>query len=167
MCRSCRPNGIFSNKKSFFIYAVVRAKNKGRVKDQYGNNIGGKVLSVGFNTYVRTKPIQRFYCNKVATEKRAPNLAYKEFIHAEIMALSKLGPADRKRAYSITIYRFDNKGRPALAKPCPICQEAIAHFGIKHIFYTTPDNPLNMDFNEYEDLKDEYRDRWGGDISFN
>ena len=166
MCRSCRPNGIFSNKKSFFIYAVVRAKNKSRVKDQYGNNIGGKVLSVGFNSYVITKPIQKKYCTKAAASKDAPNLAYKEFIHAEIMALSKLSPADRKRAYSITIYRFDSKGRPALAKPCPICQEAIAHFGIKHIFYTTPDNPLNMDFNEYEDLKDEYRDRWGGDMNF-
>lgn len=146
MCRSCRPNGIFSNKKSFFIYAIVRSKR-------------GKILSQGFNSYIKTSPLQSRYAKSV-------NLPKKEFIHAEISALSRIPYTQRKNAYSITIYRFDNHGRPALAKPCPICQAAIEHFGIKHVYYTTPDDDQDMDYNKYEDIKEQNRDCWGGEIYF-
>lgn len=100
--------------------------------------------------------MQSFYAKSV-------NLPKKEFIHAEIMALSKIPYTLRNKAHSITVYRFDNHGKPALACPCPICKAAIEHFGIKNVYYTTPDSDLGMSYDVYEELKEERFDRWGGE----
>ena len=119
-----------SNRKKYFIMAKICDKR-------------GKVLSIGHNSYVRTHPLQA----KMAQRVKLPK---KEFLHAEMMALIRLLPQHRHKAHSITIYRFNADGTPALAKPCPVCESAIEACGIKHVWYTTEDNCLDMEYEQYE-----------------
>lgn len=87
----------------------------------------GRVLSIGKNTYVKTHPLQKRLANKVG-------LPHKEFLHAEISAIVKC--RDLSKAYKITVLRFNKDGSAALAKPCPICEQAIEAAGIKHVSHT-------------------------------
>lgn len=86
----------------------------------------GKLLSVAFNSYTKTHPIQAYFAKRVG-------LPEKEYLHAEISAILK---AKGKKIYRIVVERYDKHGLPALAKPCPICNEAIKAYGIKVIEYT-------------------------------
>jgi deoxycytidylate deaminase len=87
----------------------------------------GRVLSVGKNSYVKTHPVQKHYA-ELAGEP------YKQAIHAEIAAIIKC--KDLSKAHSISIFRFNNNGEPALAKPCKICSTAIEAAGIFNITHT-------------------------------
>lgn len=129
----------YSGRKKYFIMAKITDKR-------------GMVLSVGHSSYVKTHPLQKKFAQKV-------NLPKKEFLHAEMMAIIRLRPHQRHKAHTITVYRFHEDGRPALAKPCPICQSMIAAAGIKNVYYTTDENPLDMDFEQYEQCRDE-QDDW-------
>lgn len=57
----------------------------------------------------------------------------KVFLHAEVLALLRAG--DRP-VHKIYVERYHKNGKPACAKPCPICQEAIRMWGVKVIEYT-------------------------------
>ena len=102
----------------------------------------GKVLSIGHCSYVKTHPLQAKFAKKV-------NLPKKEFLHAEAMAIIRLCPENWYKAHTITVYRFNADGTPALAKPCPICQSMIEAAGIKHVYYTTPDNDQGLQYEQY------------------
>lgn len=86
----------------------------------------GKVLSVGYNSYIKTHPKMVEYAMKL-------NEPYKMFLHAEIAALIKVRNGE---PYKIFIERYNKKGEPKLAAPCPICMEAIKQAGIQRIEYT-------------------------------
>ena len=86
----------------------------------------GILLAVATNSYTKTHPLQKYFAEKVGHPHR-------EFLHAEIAALLK---CKDKEPHSIFISRFNNNGFPMLAKPCPICMEAIKAFGIVKIGYT-------------------------------
>jgi tRNA(Arg) A34 adenosine deaminase TadA len=58
----------------------------------------------------------------------------KQFLHAEIHAIVKC--KDLTRAHKIFVSRWDKKGLPALAKPCPVCMSAIEAAGIEIVEYT-------------------------------
>lgn len=88
-------------------------------------NKRGKLLAVGHNSYVKTHPLQA----KFGKESGRPNAIY---IHAELAALLK----SREKVHRLVVLRYDKKGKPAMAKPCPACQVAIRHFGVKHIEHT-------------------------------
>ena len=87
----------------------------------------GRVLSMGQNSFVKTHPLQAHHAARVG-------LPLKQFIHAEIHAIIRC--PDLGRAHTIHVYRYDAAGRPALAKPCPVCQSAILAAGIPHIRHT-------------------------------
>jgi len=87
----------------------------------------GRVLSIGQNDYLKTHPRQKMYAEKVGEP-------YKEFLHAEIAAIIKC--ADLKKAHRISIFRYNQDGTPALAKPCRVCQSAIEAAGIKIVEHT-------------------------------
>lgn len=89
-------------------------------------NRKGQVLSIGRNSYTKTHPLQAYFAKRVGHP-------YKHFLHAEIDAILK---ARGKPIDKIQVIRYDRHGKPANAKPCPICQEAIKAFGIKHIVHT-------------------------------
>lgn len=137
MCYCCNKE---TSKKKFFIFAKITDKR-------------GRVLSIGFNSYIKTAPLQA----KWAVRNKLPK---KEFIHAEMMAISRLKYQHLSKVHAIYVYRFDASGRPALAKPCKICQSAIKAANIKHVYYTTPDDALDMDYSRYQEYNDEYYDQW-------
>lgn len=87
----------------------------------------GKVLGVGQNSYVKTHPLQARHAEKAGEP-------YKQFLHAEIHAITKC--RDLKKAHKIFITRYNKQGQPVLAAPCPICLSAIKESGIKHIEHT-------------------------------
>lgn len=87
----------------------------------------GRVLSIGQNSYIKTHPLQKKYAEKVGEP-------YKQNLHAEIAAIVKCKSLER--AHTIKIFRFGANGKPALAKPCSICESAIRAAGIKHVEHT-------------------------------
>lgn len=87
----------------------------------------GRVLSVGKNSYVKTHPLQAHHAQKCGEP-------YRRFLHAEIHAISLC--KDLTKAHRMEIFRFDSEGRPALAKPCKVCQSAIEAAGINHVEHT-------------------------------
>jgi len=89
-------------------------------------NKHGKILSVGFNSYVKTHPRMAQLANKA-------NLCEKIYLHAEIAALIKVRQG---KPYKIVIECYDNEGKPKIAAPCPICLMAIKMAGVKIIQYT-------------------------------
>lgn len=88
----------------------------------------GRVLSVGQNSYIKTHPLQARIAGKIG-------LPEKQFLHAEIHAIVRC--RDLKKAHRIFIGRWNKKGAPLLAKPCPVCESAIKAAGIEIIEYTS------------------------------
>lgn len=87
----------------------------------------GRVISIGQNSYVKTHPLQAKYADKVG-------LPDKQFLHAEIHAIIRC--KDLSKAHKIFISRWNKKGEPVLAKPCPVCQSAIEAAGIEIVEHT-------------------------------
>ena len=87
----------------------------------------GRILSIGKNSYIKTHTLQAKHAKKVG-------LPEKQFLHAEIHAITKC--RDLSKAYRILVTRFDKDGKAMLAKPCPVCQSAIESVGIKVIEWT-------------------------------
>lgn len=87
----------------------------------------GRVLSIGQNSYVKTHPLQAKHAALVGEP-------YKQFLHAEIHAIVKC--RDLSKAHKIFVTRWDRNGKPALAKPCKACMDAINAAGIKVIEHT-------------------------------
>lgn len=56
------------------------------------------------------------------------------YLHAEIAALVKC--RDWGKIHRMSIFRFNSKGNPMLAKPCDICQHAINLAGIDNVEHT-------------------------------
>lgn len=102
------------SKKRFELTAVIYDKR-------------GRVLSIGKNSYFKTHPLQNFYACKAG-------LPEKQYLHAEIHAIARC--KNLKKAHKIVVMRFDDKGLPRPAKPCPVCQSAIEAAGIKLIEHT-------------------------------
>lgn len=87
----------------------------------------GKVLSVGFNSYVKTHPVQAQHAKKAGQPE-------KQYLHAEIHAIVRC--RDISKAYKIFVSRWDKNGNSMLAKPCPVCMSAIRASGIELIEHT-------------------------------
>jgi tRNA(Arg) A34 adenosine deaminase TadA len=87
----------------------------------------GRVLSIGKNHYHKTHPLQHYHSHKVG-------LPQKRFLHAEIHAIARCKILEK--AHRIVVMRFDKNGEPKLAKPCPVCRNAIEAAGIEVIEHT-------------------------------
>ena len=87
----------------------------------------GNILSIGKNSYRKTHPMQAKFARKVGRPDRV-------FLHAEIDAIVRCRNIDD--AYRIFVTRTDKMGHTRLAKPCPICAEALQTVGIKHVEHT-------------------------------
>jgi deoxycytidylate deaminase len=94
----------------------------------------GRVLSVGYNSYIKTHPLQ-------AKHARAAGQPLRVYLHAEISALIKC----RGKPYKIRVERQNKDGQYMMAKPCSICQHAIKKSGIKFIEYSIgPESPRSF-----------------------
>jgi len=87
----------------------------------------GNILSVGKNSYAKTHTLQAKFAKQVGMPE-------KQFLHAEIHAISKC--RDLEKAHRIAVYRYGKRGQPLLAKPCPVCQNAIKSSGINIVEWT-------------------------------
>ena len=83
-------------------------------------------IASAVNNYIKSHPLQYQLAKKLGLNEKL-------YLHAEVLAILRSG--DRKIS-SIYIERYNTDGSPALAKPCPVCQEAIKLWGIKNVFYT-------------------------------
>ena len=113
------------------------ARNVSKLSNITRHNIGAvlvsknwDILGVGANVK-KTHPLQAELAAKVGLE-------HKIFLHAELQCLINAKRRDLRSA-RLFIYREFVDGSTALARPCPICMEGIKMFGIKEIYYTTPD----------------------------
>ena len=87
----------------------------------------GRVISVGQNSYIKTHPLQRHHAELVGMPEKL-------YLHAEVSAITKC--KNIESAHKILVTRYNKRGEPVLAKPCPICFSAIKSTKIKHIEYT-------------------------------
>lgn len=87
----------------------------------------GRILAKATNNYDKTHPTQKKYA-KVA------NLPEKEFLHSEVLSIIRALKVGTP--YKIKVERYNKKGEPLLAKPCPICELAIKEAGIKFVEFT-------------------------------
>ena len=113
-------------KKRYFITAKCYDKK---------NNL----ISTGTNSYTKSHPLQAHFA-------KLANCPEKTSLHAEIHAIVR---AKDSKVHKIVIERYDAEGYTALAKPCPVCQEAIKAFGIKLVQYTTADGFYTESANVY------------------
>lgn len=117
-------------------------------------NRAGSPIAFSHNSYNKTNPLQAKWAARCG-------LPAKQFVHAEVAAIAKLSPAQREKAYAIYVYRFDRSGRPANAKPCKICQTVIKECtSIKHIYYTTENDSLDMSYERYQRYYKRHADQW-------
>jgi tRNA(Arg) A34 adenosine deaminase TadA len=86
----------------------------------------GTLISTATNSYTKTHPLMLYFGKRVG-------INYKVFLHAELAALLKCGTTT---PYKLVVERFTKDGRPALAKPCSICEQAIKAWGVRRVEYT-------------------------------
>ena len=51
---------------------------------------------------------------------------------------------DRSVTQGATIYvvRINKEGQPRMSKPCPMCESALKHVGVKRVVYTDRDGRI-------------------------
>lgn len=93
----------------------------------------GRKLSEGCNSYTKTHPL-------MARLGHATGKKDAIYLHAEVAALLKL------RKWSgpliMVVKRSTKDGKPAIARPCPLCQRALAGFGVRSVFYSEEEHQL-------------------------
>lgn len=87
----------------------------------------GKVLVSSTNTDIKTHPIQAHFASRAGLDKKV-------YLHAEVRALLKPWAS---RCDTLVVCRVNKKGELCMARPCPVCQLAIAESSIKRVYYST------------------------------
>lgn len=126
------PNS--SRSQTFFNVAKAVSKTSDHPEFQLGSVIasGKSIVAVGANRKAKSHPLQKQY-----NEVKFHDDNCKHPLHAEIDALRKIDTRKQYSNLSIYIFRQTKKGKPAIARPCKACMEAIKDFGIHHIYYST------------------------------
>lgn len=120
--------------KNYFVGAIIL--------DRKGN-----ILSYGTNSFCKTHPYQKKLSERVSITNKREQI----YLHAEISALVKCN----SQAHTIIVARIGkNESIYRLAKPCPLCQEAIRQAQIKKIYYTNNKGDLVL-FNNSEGYEEE------------
>lgn len=88
----------------------------------------GRLICTRTNLYNKTHPLQKHF----AMLSGEP---YKEALHAEIACL--IAAKDAK-VHSMTVIRYDGNGNLKQACPCKTCKTAIESYGVKKVYYSTP-----------------------------
>jgi len=63
--------------------------------------------------------------------------------HAEVHALQKMWPSERKKA-TVYSFRFGNNGHWAMAKPCERCEKYLKNNGVKKVYFTNQSGDLEL-----------------------
>lgn len=100
----------------------------------------GRVIQKRMNNYNRSHPLQKYFAEKSGCS----HSDHKIYLHAEVNALIH----SSRQVHKLVIARVDQMGNPALAKPCPICREAIKAYGVSIIEYTTENGSVTEKLNK-------------------
>lgn len=92
----------------------------------------GMLLSKATNSFVKTHPRQKILADSVG-------LVHKIYLHAEVSAIIK---ANAKIDTLIVARILQHTNKTAMARPCPVCCEAIRQAGIKKVYFTNKDGEL-------------------------
>lgn len=88
----------------------------------------GRIIASAFNDYRKSNPWQKqLSVDSGMSEHRI-------CLHSEVACILK---SKSKQIHTILIERYDEKGRPKIAFPCPSCQLAIKLTEIKKVIFTT------------------------------
>jgi tRNA(Arg) A34 adenosine deaminase TadA len=99
------------------VLVVARAYNK-----------RGHLIARAANSYTRTHPIQAKYAQMAGKPDSI-------FVHAEVACLLRAGDTP---VHKLVVERYHKAtGQPLNAKPCPICQLAIADWGVEIVEHTS------------------------------
>lgn len=82
-----------------------------------------KMISLGINYRNKTHPVAK---------KFDPH----KTMHAEIHAITRAVNKEQLIGSTVVVYRQDNNGNQAMARPCMMCQKVLKHYGIKYMLYT-------------------------------
>jgi tRNA(Arg) A34 adenosine deaminase TadA len=85
----------------------------------------GSIISQSFNSMTKSHPMQYKYACTHGNREQI-------FLHAEVAALVRC----RKVPYALYVARIDACNRPAMARPCEICMEAIKKAHVRYIYFT-------------------------------
>lgn len=91
---------------------------------------GSKLVSIGFNTYSKSRPGNEFhnqgnsYCKSIHAEQTAL-LKYRKH-YTNINTIPK---------FTLYVVRYTNNGSKGCSKPCPMCQKFMREFGINEVVY--------------------------------
>lgn len=85
---------------------------------------GSKIYSFGWNDVRSCTGIHNRYKN------------FKESLHAEQMAVSRMSDKHMLKGMSILVMRQNISGTLSMAKPCEMCREMLDHFGIRWMYYS-------------------------------
>jgi tRNA(Arg) A34 adenosine deaminase TadA len=99
------------------------SKGKHRVAaSAYGVN--GSLMYTGFNSYVKTHPVQAALAKLVGMPDRI-------YLHAEIDALVRAGGP----VHTMVVTRVGKSGAPLPSRPCAICRRALSRAGVRRVYY--------------------------------
>lgn len=121
---------------------IELAKNISEFSDMSDYKLGcvifdtHKVWALGYNKK-KTSTLQRRHNRYNPGWKDS----WKNCTHAEICAILNLFARWKFKKIpfnklSILVYRGHVNGTNAMAKHCPACEDALRHYGFKHIYYT-------------------------------
>lgn len=97
-----------------------------------------RLLSCATNNYDKTHPLQKYFAEKVGHNERI-------YLHAEIAAILR---AKDRQIHRLRVFRYGANGELLLAKPCPVCMEAIKAFGIQILTYSTKNGEETICFKD-------------------
>lgn len=95
----------------------------------------GRIISTGVNMR-KTHPTQARFARRVVRDDHA----HRCFLHAEIAALVKV----RKQPHTMYVARWRRNQTVGMARPCPICFQAIIESGCKRVVYTNTDGTFSI-----------------------
>ena len=92
---------------------------------------GGNIINAGHNKWSYSSFGRRFRHRDKGTST----------LHAELATILNL---DRSVTQGADIYvvRVGSEGKFKMSKPCPMCETALKHVGIKRVYYTTNNETL-------------------------
>lgn len=113
-----------SNSEKRHINRALTLANLGTMRQKHGAVIvsGGRVVSVGINTY-RNDP-----------RHAVPSDALS--VHAELAAIKALGIGADFRGMTMYVARINSAGKAMLSRPCTECWSRLTRLGFKEVIHT-------------------------------
>ena len=86
----------------------------------------GRLIAQAENNYTKSHPVQAHFAKLVGEPDKI-------YLHAEIAVLLKCGDVV---PHTLQVIRYYKSGKPALARPCAVCQAAIKSWGVKQVLWS-------------------------------